>query len=100
MFSTNEQLKEYLKDSDCAENLSHAIILEGDEFASAAVGVTLDGHVVYDYNSMVSSLASKYTDVDSSTAIEQAMEWIDYNTLRSLPYMKSEGNEPIIVNLF
>ena len=28
---------------------------------------------------------------------EKSIEWLDYNTLGSIPYMSSKGNEPIIM---
>lgn len=40
------------------------------------------GRVVYDYDLMVKCLM----DQDGMTEVD-AMDWIDYNTIRSLPYM-------------
>lgn len=60
-----------------------AIIL-GDMFMSydnAIVGVTTDGRVVYDYDKMIEELMQ-----DEEWSYEDAAEWIDYNTIRSLPY--------------
>lgn len=30
----------------------------------------------------------------------EAIEFIDYNTIRSLPYMKKYGNPPVIIREF
>ena len=58
--------------------------------------------IVYDFHKLVESLAESYRknaktpenpDYDYET---QAIEWIDYNTMRSLPYWKEEFR-PIIV---
>ena len=60
-----------------------AIIL-GDMFMSydnSIVGVTTDGRVVYDFDKMVEELMQ-----DEEWSYEEAVEWIDYNTIRSLPY--------------
>ena len=37
---------------------------------------------------------------DEEWSYEDAVEWIDYNTIRSLPYMESEGKVPIIIYEF
>jgi hypothetical protein len=60
-----------------------AIVL-GDVFMSydnSIVGVTTDGRVVYDFDKMIEELMQ-----DEEWSYEEAVEWIDYNTIRSLPY--------------
>lgn len=59
-------------------------------YDDALIGVTSDDRAVYDYERMVEWLM---TTEDWSE--EDAREWIDYNTLRALPYMGPDG--PIIV---
>ena len=86
-----EKIQEIVFDED---ELNQIIILEGDEFADGAIGITDDHHVVYSYERLVESLSKVY---DSE---ESAIEWLQYNTIRSLPYMRSEGNEPIIIYEF
>ena len=96
---TNEELKslirEFVQDE---EELDKIVILEGDEFADGAIGITVDNRVVYSYNRLVQSLAESYSDCDEIENKElSAIEWIDYNTIRSLPYMEAQGlNAPII----
>jgi len=51
-------------------------------FDRAAVGMTHDGRLVYDYALMVRQLAE-----DDGISEEEAAEFVDYNSLRSLPYM-------------
>lgn len=93
---TNKQLKEVIADKVFdQEELDQIIVLEGDEFADGAIGLTIDNHLVYDYNKLVESLM-KHNDWSELDAIE----WIDFNTIRSLPYMATLGNEPVIINLF
>lgn len=67
-----------------------AIILEGEEFDGGIIGVSIDGRLVYDYDLMVESLS----EADGMTP-EEAAEYIDYNTIRSLPYMGELA--PIII---
>ena len=47
---------------------------------------------------MVENLAKAYTKEGETEekAYSDAMEFIDYNTIRAIPYMKSQGKEPII----
>ena len=82
---------------------SGCIILEPWEDFSPAIETVLEGkRIVYDYDKLVESLAESYRrsakipedpDYDYET---QAIEWIDYNTVRSLPYWQEEFR-PIIV---
>ena len=88
---TNEELKELLREI-ALDGADDMIILEGDEFADGAVGISYGNHVVYDYQKLIESL-SKHNNWTE----EEAMEWLDYNTLRALPYMKADGKEPIIM---
>ena len=88
---TNEDLKEFILDV-IGDDDTDVIVLEGDEFADGAVGLTDDYHLVYDYNRLVESLMKH-----NSWTSEEAIEWIEYNTIRAIPYMRSSGNEPIIL---
>lgn len=66
------------------------IILKNYSYDDALIGVTDDNRAVYDYVKMIDWLVEK----EGFNEIE-AMEWIDYNTIRALPYMGS--NAPIIM---
>lgn len=66
------------------KELPEDTILFGDTFMSydgAIIGVTTDGRAVYDFDKMVEELMQ-----DEEWSYEDAVEWIDYNTIRSLPY--------------
>ena len=60
------------------------------DYEDAIIGTTHDGRIVYDYDKMVEYLMDKegWSDID-------AIEWIDYNVIRSIPYMDS--NAPIVM---
>lgn len=60
-------------------------------YDDALIGVSIDDRAVYDFDLMVEWLM-EYEDF---TYIE-AIEWIEYNTIRALPYM--EPGAPIIIN--
>lgn len=66
-----------------------AVILENPDYDSAIIGISEGGRVIYDYDKMVEWLVEK----DGMTP-EEAMEFIDYNTIRALPYF---ANSPIIM---
>lgn len=59
-------------------------------YDTALIGVTNDGRTVYDYDLMVEWLI----DHEHFTE-EESRDWIDYNTLRALPYMGEDS--PIIM---
>ena len=54
---------------------------ENPDFKDAILGVSDDDRIIYDYELMVKCLMEQ----DGMTEIE-AIEFIDYNTVRSLPY--------------
>lgn len=66
------------------------VILENYSYDDAFIGVSHDDRAVYDYDKMVKWLMD--TQGFSET---DAIEWIDYNTIRALPYFGEKA--PIIV---
>ena len=58
-----------------------AIVFDNMSYDNSIVGVTTDGRVVYDYDKMIEELMQ-----DEEWSYEDAVEWIEYNTIRSLPY--------------
>lgn len=59
-------------------------------YDDALIGVSHDGRAVYDYNLMIDWLMKEEGWSDN-----EAVEWIEYNTIRALPYF-GEG-APIIM---
>ena len=57
------------------------VILSNYSYDDALIGVTDGNRAVYDFNKMVEWLIETegFTDID-------AIEWIEYNTVRALPY--------------
>ena len=78
------------------------IILDDPSFDDAIIGITEDGHLIYNYDSMVNNLVDNYVKegLNEDEAYTSAIEWISYNTIRAIPYMKSYGKEPIIAYSF
>ena len=73
-----------------AELPEDAIVFDNMSYDGSIVGVTTDGRVVYDYDKMIEELMQ-----DEGWSYEDAVEWIDYNTIRSIPY--AGENAPIIM---
>lgn len=73
-----------------AELPEDAIVFDNMSYDGSIVGVTTDGRVVYDYDKMVEELME-----DEQFSYEEAADWIDYNTIRALPYAGENG--PIIM---
>lgn len=60
------------------------------DYISAVIGISTDDRVVYSYEKMVEFLVNS-----DGMAYEDAEEFIEYNTIRTIPYMGK--NSPIIV---
>lgn len=67
------------------------IILKDFSYDSALVGVSDDNRAIYDFDKMVEWLMFT-EDFDEIEAIE----WIEVNTLRALPYMGDKA--PIVMH--
>lgn len=69
------------------------MILDNPSFDYSIVGYSLDGKLIYDYNKMV----EEYFNDNKDSGIEyvDAIEFIEYNTMRALPYMGDRA--PIIM---
>lgn len=71
--------------------LEESIVFENPDYDSAIIGYDAnDNRVIYDYESMAEHLMN----VDGMT-YEEAIEFIEYNTLRAIPYAGS--NPPIVL---
>lgn len=68
-----------------------SIVYQNPDFQSAIIGVDENSHsVIYDYDLMVQSLMT-----EDGITYEQAIQFIDYNTIRATPYMPQP--RPIIL---
>ena len=65
------------------------VVLENPDYLEAIQGISEDGRVVYRYSEMVKSLMN-----EDGMSEEEAVEFIDYNTIRALPYMGEKA--PIV----
>ncbi len=82
---TLSKIKELL----CEAESDDAVVFESPDYATAFLGIAHDGRAIYDYSFMVASLVAEGMSVD------EAVEFIDYNTLRAMPYMGHKA--PVIL---
>lgn len=73
----NKNIREELKEKE----YNDTILFDNPSFDNSIVGYTEEGRVIYDYSLMVSEFAKE----NNCTEFD-AIEFIDYNTLRALPY--------------
>lgn len=102
---TKDELNEKIIDWNIE---SETIILEPQEyFNKGLIGVTEDKcHLIYSYQKITHGNAcdefmKKESDDERSFEdfLQEASEWVDYNTIRSLQYM-NEKYRPIIIYEF
>lgn len=75
-----------------ASEYPEAILFDNPSFDNSIVGLTTDGCVVYALESMIAELAK-----DDNISEDEALEFIDYNTMRVIPYIQSEC-KPIVID--
>ena len=80
--AVNEKLREELPEG--------ALVFDDPSFDNSIIGTTFDGRVIYDYDQMVVEYMT-----DNECDEEDALNWITYNSIRSLPYVGS--NAPMVV---
>ena len=78
------------KDILMDQGFENFIIFENPDYDSAIIGITENNQVVYDYEKMIEHLMQ-----EDDMYYEEAVDFISYNTIRSLPYA-GEG-APIIM---
>lgn len=67
------------------------IYFTSPDYDEAFIGVSEDNRAVYDYDLMIESLMKV-----QNWSYEEAVEWIEYNTIRALPYAGNDG--PIVIH--
>ena len=78
-------------DEYCNENgFDNTVVFDNPSYDNSIVGITAEGRLVYDYQKMVEEFAK-----DNGVTELEAIEFIDYNTIRALPYFGE--NTPIII---
>lgn len=81
----NEELREYIKSLN-----PDAVLFDNPSFDNSITGISTEGNIIYDLESMVEELAN-----DDKISYEESADFISYNTIRALSYI-TEGDKPII----
>ena len=69
-----------------------ALVFDNPAYDNSIIGKTFDGRAIYDVELMAEELAT-----DDEITIEEAMDFIDYNSIRSLPYAGEKA--PVVVHV-
>ena len=88
MFKDVKELKDFLNELEYTDS----VVLENPSYLNAIIGITDEGALCYSYEKMIKCLME-----EDKIEQEDAMEFIDYNTIRALPYASSMGVRPIVV---
>lgn len=67
-----------------------ALVFDNPAYDNSIIGQTFDGRAIYNIELMAAELSS-----DDEITIEEAMDFIDYNAIRSLPYAGDKA--PVVV---
>lgn len=88
MFKDVKELKDLLNELEYTDT----VVLENPSYLNAIIGITDEGALCYSYEKMIECLME-----EDKMEQEDAMEFINYNTIRALPYASSMGVRPIVV---
>ena len=69
--------------------LEDTIFFENPGYFNAIVGISSDDRLIYDFDKMVDCLVE-----EDGMSVEDAIDFINYNTLRAMPYYP---NGPIVL---
>ncbi len=79
-----------IRDEICDMGGEDALMFDNPDFDNAVIGLTTDNRVVYNFNLMVEDMARR-----DNIPPEDAIDFIDYNTIRSIPY--AGANAPVVM---
>ena len=88
MFKDVKELKDLLNELEYRDT----VVLENPSYLNAIIGITDEGALCYSYEKMIGILME-----EDKMEYEDAMEFVDYNTIQALPYVSSMGVRPIVV---
>lgn len=74
-------LDNYVEERGITDEDELPILLTDHSYDKSIVGITTDGRIVYNYTSMIVEFIE-----DEKCSWEEAQEWVDYNTMRAIPY--------------
>lgn len=83
---TYEEVCKYAEDQEIEVK-----IFSNPSYKNSIIGISYDNRVIYDYDKMIEDLME-----EDNLDFKSALEFIEYNTLRAIPYMGSDA--PIILD--
>lgn len=75
------------------ENYSDSLLFDNPSFDRSILGVSTNGEIIYSLTGMIGELMQ-----DENMTEQDALEFIDYNTLRAVDYFKNEGVAPVVLD--
>ena len=80
----NKEVRERLDDG--------AVVFDNPAYDDSIIGRTFDGRAIYDIEKMAKELS-----IDDGISLDEAIDFIDYNAIRSLPYAGEKA--PVVVQM-
>lgn len=68
----------------------NSIIFDNESYDNSIIGYSTNCNIIYDYRKMIEEYM-----IQHNCSEEEAIEWIDYNTIRAIPYMPEP--KPIVM---
>ena len=84
----NNELRDFI-----AEEHKEAVVFNIPSYDTAIVGLSDDGRIIYDYDLMIKELTN-----DTALTEDEAIQYIDYNTIRNLPHIEEQFRPIILYN--
>ena len=94
----NKELRQHIN-----EVVTNSYLFDYPFFDNSIIGITAAGNIVYDYDRMAEEFVQDeiessidFRNLSDDEQYSEAYEWIDYNTIRTIPYM-NDAAKPIII---
>ena len=78
IFNSTDELREYLE----GQGHEGTTFFENPSFVKAITGITESGQLIYDYDLMIDAAME-----ETGWEYDDAVDWIEVNTLRTIPYI-------------
>ena len=72
------------------------LVFDNPSFDNSIIGTTFEGNAIYLFEKMVNEFIANSVQWDEVTTPEDAIQFIEYNTIRALEY-NTDGMKPIIL---
>ena len=84
----NNELRDFI-----AEEHEESVVFNIPNYDNAIIGLSEDGRVIYDYDLMIKELTN-----DTALTEDEAIQFLEYNTIRTLPYIEEKVRPIILYN--